>query len=399
MYKTYIKQWGLDKKNKEPEMRAIVRKYKQRVNQGKRSIIRVRGQLRNFAEVVRYWERKGVSVDDIVAQQRASPTPEAVVFSTPVPSPIMTPQVLALPERILCCIQDYFKGSFESGTWVRTKPIMPCYSTKQRGCDSDSALQFCKYCLSACSLFSRNQFYDAGQTLLLATGCIEHILSDEDPLSLLYIFRAISHFRQRKRHEISLMMLRQISALGKVLLGSEHPLNRIHQLLVSIYASDYDDVVIRCGIIMTEQFDRFLGPKHWSTLIARVRSIKNTYYESNARIQMLQNLLGECERILQPQDIRWQQINACFVAECFAKTHDTEVDYLIQQDAPYPISSLANPLMNAPMYDLHRVGNFQYSSGEKYFLTATLLEITDRDISIDGQLMRWLPRSENFFVK
>ena len=35
MYKTHIKQWGLDKKNKEPEMRAIVYKYQQRADQGK----------------------------------------------------------------------------------------------------------------------------------------------------------------------------------------------------------------------------------------------------------------------------------------------------------------------------------------------------------------------------
>lgn len=35
MYKTHIKQWGLDKKNKENEMTAIVRKNADRVSKGK----------------------------------------------------------------------------------------------------------------------------------------------------------------------------------------------------------------------------------------------------------------------------------------------------------------------------------------------------------------------------
>lgn len=49
-------------------MRATVRQNKQRTNQGKRSITRVRGQVWEFAEVVRYWDWKGVSIDDIIAR-------------------------------------------------------------------------------------------------------------------------------------------------------------------------------------------------------------------------------------------------------------------------------------------------------------------------------------------
>ena len=138
MYKKRIKQWGLDKKNKEPEMRAIVRKRKQRADQGKGSTIRVRGQVLDFEKVVRYFHRKGVSIEDIIAQQTASSTPKAVEFSTPVPSPIRTPQVLAVPERIMHCIQDYLKGSFESGTWIKTDPTHQCFSVKDKSnCSSD----------------------------------------------------------------------------------------------------------------------------------------------------------------------------------------------------------------------------------------------------------------------
>lgn len=53
-----IKQWGLDKKNKENEMRAIVHKNKQRSDQGKRSVYRTRDRQVDYADVVRYFNRK-----------------------------------------------------------------------------------------------------------------------------------------------------------------------------------------------------------------------------------------------------------------------------------------------------------------------------------------------------
>ena len=116
MYKTRIKQWALDKKSKENEMRAIVRKSKQRTDLGKRTTFRIRGRPVGFEKIASYWERKGMSIDDVIAERTASVTPEAVDYFTPLPSPIMTPELLATPERVLISIQDYFRGSFDSRT-------------------------------------------------------------------------------------------------------------------------------------------------------------------------------------------------------------------------------------------------------------------------------------------
>ena len=117
MYKTRIKQWKLDKNHKANEMRAIVRKRAQQIEKGEVSNFRIRGRAICFAEVVRYWRRKGVSVDDIVARRRQSSTPEAVECSTPVPTTISTPEVLAKPEQMLLTLRDYYRASFENGTW------------------------------------------------------------------------------------------------------------------------------------------------------------------------------------------------------------------------------------------------------------------------------------------
>lgn len=184
MYKTYITKWGLNKKNKEPEMRAIVRKYKQRENQGKKSRICVRKQQRNFADVVRYWERKGKSIDDIIARQTASPTPEAVEVSTPLTSPILTIPELATPERMLRCIRDYYRGSFESGTWVHTEPTSRCYSIKDNNRARDRWVSFSQSCDLACELFQRGLFHEAGDTLISTTGKSKNTLSGEHPDNL-----------------------------------------------------------------------------------------------------------------------------------------------------------------------------------------------------------------------
>lgn len=106
MYKTRIKQWGLDKKNKEKEMRTIVRKRKQLGDQGKSMAFCVRDRPFDYKDVVRYWERKGVSIADVIAQRNGSKTPEAVAcFTAPAP-PIAISESIAIPERILVSIRD-----------------------------------------------------------------------------------------------------------------------------------------------------------------------------------------------------------------------------------------------------------------------------------------------------
>ena len=139
-------------------MRAIVRKKKQRADLGRGSIICVRGQNLDYAEVVRYWDRKGVAVDDVIARWTSSPTPEAVEFSTPVPLPIQTPQVLAIPEQMFRCIRNYVQGSFESGSWVKTDASSRCYSIKDGGASFRDLEALRDQCYFACSLFSKNLF-------------------------------------------------------------------------------------------------------------------------------------------------------------------------------------------------------------------------------------------------
>lgn len=400
MYKTQIKRWGLDKKNKEFEMRAIVRKRKQRADQGKRSIIRVRGQIRDFTEVVRYWNRKGVSIDDLIARQTASPTPEAVEIFTPVSSPVLTPEVLATPERIFRCMRDYFIGSFESGTWVKTEPLYECYSIKDKEAATGVYLEELDLqCYLACLLFERNLFHEAGQTMIAATAKFKKILLAEHPESLAYLFRIVILVRGRGKGKLASIILRQLSALGKVLLGSEHPLSRIYEWTNSVHASGFDDVVFRCMEVMADQFEIFVGPMHQSTFSTRLTLMKMAQ-KGNPLIQMLQNFLGECEKTLQPYDHRILWARTYLAVEYFNESYYVEAWTLSQKNID--CSQHVQSLRGSYGQDLYTVAFCQYALGEVDSGIATLHRAIDSRTSRFGlqdyQAKSWLVDLEDMYL-
>lgn len=244
MYKSRITQWNLDKKNKENEMRAVARKRKLRRDQGKLSIFRVRGRSVDSDEEVRYWHRKGVTVDDVIAQRIMSRTPEAVQVFTRIHSPVSTPAELATPERIFRSIQDYVAGSFEAGTWARTDPRSLCYSTKANG-SAPLGLHFAG-CLEACKLFEKNHFADGGRVLLTATAGLKDTVLTEDPNILFAMCTSMFLMRQKRRDEIAMAILRQVSDLSGVLLAGEHPLRHICAWLSSVDSSQLEDTIYKC---------------------------------------------------------------------------------------------------------------------------------------------------------
>ena len=83
-------------------------------------------------------------------------------------------------------------------------------------------------------MFSNNHFREAGQTLIGATSGLKKIILAEDPGILVELFRVIISIRRRRRDEIALVILPQISALSGVLLDNEHPLRRICAWLASV---------------------------------------------------------------------------------------------------------------------------------------------------------------------
>ena len=306
MYKKRIKQWGLDKKNKENEMRAVVRKRKQLGDQGKASTFRVRGRLVDYKDVVRYWERKGVRIEDVIAQRSGSTTPDAVECFTAPPSPITTPESIAVPERILVSIRDYFKGSFESGTWLAVDPRLSCETMKAQEDTYAHLLALFRQCKIACGLFDHDRFAEGGQTLILATARVKKILIAEHSMTLTNLFALFAHMFRRRRHEIALIILRQMFALAKMLLGERHPLGCICGWLASSHLSQLEDIIVRSYRSIVDHFKNFLGPMNWSTLISRLIFFQEVdiVHDLSHKGFLLQDLLRQIEATLGPLDVR-----------------------------------------------------------------------------------------------
>ena len=304
MYKRRIKQWGLDKNNKDDEMRAIVHKTKARLDQGKRTKIHVRGNAIGDKEVIRYWRRKGKSVDDVIAYRPASVTPEAVEIVTPVPSRVATPTSLAVPERIFAEIHDYFEGSFTSGNWVYDNPEEFCSTRKGQENPIVDLHILMNHSLAACHLFSNHRCQDAGRMLDSVFSKFKKILSAEHPQTLSQILDTVICVRIKGRNEMGMAILRQFCALGEIVVGKQHPLRLICGWLASAHAFQFDEIIARCFQSVTDQLESFVGPMHYSTLISRAGNINEIIYARDQREELLQNLLGQCELHLGSSDVR-----------------------------------------------------------------------------------------------
>lgn len=304
-------------------MKAVVRKRAQRLDQGKSSIIRIRGKTIDYAEVVKYWDRKRVSVEDIVTRRAASATPEAVECSTPI-SRTVTPELLVVPERVLKSIRDYYEASFESGTWVTANPGFECRTVKVQEDATIDLEALISQCLLACRLFAMNSFQEAGQTLICATGHIRKILLAEHPRTLASLFALITDILQWKRHEIAVAVLRQFSAMGQLLLGDEHPLRRICGWLASVDQPQAEDVLIQCLQSVGDRFEKSLGPLRRFTLNCRLAYLRGAFRERDPQQQeevALRSLLSKCVQNLGSHDVRTLNLHVALAHHCLRK-HD-----------------------------------------------------------------------------
>ena len=384
MYKTRIKQWGLDKKNKANEMRAIIRKKKQLGDLGKSTAFRVRGQLVDYEDVVRYWERKGVRIDDVIAQRSNSKTPETVDCFVSLPFPTRTPESMTVPERILVSIRDYCKGSFETGTWFVTDPRTNCQTTKSQEDPFVDLKALHRQSTLACKLFARNQFKEAGQTLIHATSGIKRILLAEQPDTLQFLFNTLASVYSQGRYEIALAILRQFSALAEILVGEGHPLRCICGSLASLLPSQFEDIIARCNRSASDQFENFLGPMNWSTLLSRTTLIKGVdiYSDMSYKVFQLQALLRKCEATLGFRDPRTFEIRIKLAWYYYHKSDHVEAIRLgwdIVAHAQHADSSLDGSEFSTE--GLWIVAASQYALGETDSAEAYLREAIDIPLS------------------
>lgn len=295
MYKSRFTLWGLDSKNnREREMRAAVRKHNQRTQHGKRSIFRIRDKPVDYQEIVRYFARKRLSIEDVVAQRRASKTPEAVVCLTPITSPIAIPEVDRIPQLLFTTIRDYVDGSLGSGFWIKMEPIEDCRSAR------GASYSACRLCCEVSALLDLGHLRAAKLVQDSAIGIIRQMLLEEDPFTLAQL---VDFFVKSKsgRYEIALTVLKAIADIGASTLGQQHPLPTVAGFLLRLDCSDIPEVGARFLQAFGDQFEDVLDPMHVTSLCVR-------QWDDRVTDRHLRGLLHRCQSDLGVGDTRTMDV-------------------------------------------------------------------------------------------
>lgn len=293
MYKTRIKQWGLNKRHQHMVITAVTNqsKIRHRVARERHSTPCPHGRVVTVGDVVQCRWCRQVVIDDIdIAQPASAPTKTMLECFTAVSTLSTTSGLLSIPERIFSTIRDYYRGSFASGTWVADQERIHCWTMKDRAGgalmvpSSRHLHAFLNESELACNLFADNYHSEAGRALMSATARIKEILQAEHPMTLSVLFELVLHVQRRNRQGIALEVLRYFSALAEILLGDQHPLRQICGWLASsVDTTFFHEVVVRCFRSAVEHLETSLGFMHRSTRESRLRYIKEGNSHENIK--------------------------------------------------------------------------------------------------------------------
>lgn len=282
MFKQRIRDWKLNKYNKEAEMRRLRRLTRRRKSIGKDSVWQLHGgRIVTAAEIKRYFSRKGVSdldVDDDDDDDDGSgdgdggDVIESTLADIRVSTPAIvdgllertqTPRVLSLPESFhaLQIVNEqtraYIYGSFDS----RWKASLPLYGSR----DNCKILEWRTWLFDAMDLIEVGKGPPAFILLNKVYDRVAGVLHEQHPSLLGEILELASTYKRPSQVLFREQLLRFLWRMASIVLQATHPLTRLlHQLLDHTARASLVDASIRQAV---QIFQSTFGPSHEQTLI------------------------------------------------------------------------------------------------------------------------------------
>jgi len=296
MYKSRITAWGLDKKMKGNEVRAVVRMRRKRLAAGKASTFRVRGQVLDFDKVISHLKRKGLALDDVPSEP-SSPVPSLECYTPEpraqepscsatdnaltdwngrhmlrIPSPrlISSPDSLRIPEQLFSDIRTYFAESFASSRWVyqggRRDLVDVTRSTSLQE-KLRPEPHWSQIMLWTPLLFNARgaaNVVKAGQHLQQAFTQVEDVIKAEQPSLVYHLLVLLDEFEANyQKPEIVRILLKHIHSLASVFLGMKHPIASASRQLS--FLDTWTNISELVWNVVTDTCRRFLGRDHTLT--------------------------------------------------------------------------------------------------------------------------------------
>ena len=262
MYKDRIHKWQIDKKIKGHEMKAIIRKQAQRSRVGKKSLFYLRDSQVPEHKVTRYQKAMKLLSEEEALMLRAE-TPAGLICYTPPASPLTTPEIFEIPERIAKLVQDYIEGSFNSGTWIISEyeDVVSAKGSRK------FITRLYNQVLTAVKHFQIGETGYALRTLRIAMASIEHIISAEDPITLETLSSLLFKTTLSPNASgVTFILLRQFSAMSALILPKQHPFNQIFPRLIRLDMSLLRYTLIMAQESQLDRFSRSLGCFNWRKL-------------------------------------------------------------------------------------------------------------------------------------
>jgi hypothetical protein len=273
MYKNRITKWKLDKRNKEREVMAVVRKKTERDAVGKASEFHIRGRVVSIDDVHRYLKRKGISIEDATALRAATPPDLCCCTPNGFPQSPANPEVFDTPRRIFVSIRSYVLGSVESKTWLPNNGGF--YHANMNGDDSLALITFRECAIAACDLFNEGNFQKAGMFLVKGSALVRDILWQENPNLLSVLLNVLVYLRRSGWIDCTNILLNQFLNMAATILPDMHPLRRIFQCLISLDPVLAEEVLASSWESFLDMYEQELRAFSASSLQTR------TYYICN----------------------------------------------------------------------------------------------------------------------
>ncbi len=288
MYKDRIHKWQIDKKIKGHEMKAIIRKQAQRSQTGKKSLFHLRNSQVPEHKIIRYRKAMKLLSEEQALSLRAE-TPPGLICHTPPASPLTTPLVLEIPERIARLVQDFIEGSFDSGTWLISESE-DIVSTKGSKSDLDT---FEQQVIHALWHFQKGKSSYAWRILRMAMASIEHIVSAEHPVTLDHLASILHTTLSPNMSGITFLLLKQFYAMSAAILPKQHPFNQVFARLVRLDVSHLKYILFIAKESHLVLFERKLGRFHEDTLniqrsLLRLKSLEGASHTTEGYLTLLQ---------------------------------------------------------------------------------------------------------------
>ncbi|KAL8789403.1 MAG: hypothetical protein Q9213_001160 [Squamulea squamosa] len=348
MYKDRIRKWGLDKKIKEHEARAILHLYNSL--KSKSTEIRLRGRRVDVRRIEHYFHRKGVSVEDVLSTPaipmpkltthtcstvtkvlRSSPkrrrdfsTSQGLNFtasssdddmvllsrekaSAARPQYISSPASFKIAESIFADVHEYVLASFNLGYWVSRGSDEFCRNQMTIGLEKGTN-PYRNETRVACLLFDKNEPDQAKQKLLQGFAQAKTLVHRQAIGALPYIIESLAILLANRKYQFAHEMLKHLTvAFGLNSNQTTLIFKRIFWMMRPlVYEDGADGFLLAMVRSLIGSYEKVLGPSHLQTIktVSVLTRVFEYLYGPVGLDMPLNSLYQSMVQQYGPQDIR-----------------------------------------------------------------------------------------------